>query len=180
MKLRLLAVATMGLTLLASCSSDTGRVAELEEQLLIASSEIASLESDLFIATSISNATTTTIATAIIKGTLTLGSGDHRSNANSTVCWGDGRYEDISEGTNGVVRNGEGAVVGTSSLDPGVRVEDTRDFGNYKFLQCELSFSVMVPANSPSYALEVSHRVEPTYSNAEMAAQNWTVAFSID
>lgn len=179
MKLRLLAIVTLGVSLLASCSSDTGRVAELEGQLLTANSAIASLESDLFTATSTSSATTTTIATAAINGTVTLGSGDHRSNANSTRCWGNGGYDDIVEGTDVVVRNGGSAVIGTSSLDAGVRIEHTEDFGNYSYWQCRFSFAVPVPADSPVYVVEVSQNRERTYSNADMVTQHWIVKFSL-
>jgi hypothetical protein len=180
MKPRLLAVVTIGAILLASCNSDTGRGAELEEQLLTENREIASLESDLFTSTSTSITTTTTITTAAIKGTIALGSGDHRSSADSSVCWGDRGYDDISEGTDVVVRDGDGVVIGTSSLDAGLRIERTEDFGNYSFWHCEFSFAVSVPADSPFYAVEVSHHDELTYSNADMVARNWTVAFSLD
>lgn len=165
----------MGVFLLISCTSDTGQVSELEEQLLTANGDIASLESDLFTATSMSIPTTSTVATANIEGTFALGSFDHRSNEDSTGCWGDRGYTDISEGTNVVVRDGEGAVIGTSSLDAGVRVEDIRDFGNYSFWRCEFSFDVLVPADSPFYALDVSHRGELTYSNADMVTLGWIV-----
>ena len=112
MRTRLLAIATMGVALLASCSSDPGQVSELEEPPLIANDEVASLEKNLFTATSISIA-----ATRTIKGTIALGDGDHRSSANSTACWGDGGYDDVSEGANVVVRDSEGGVMGTSSLE---------------------------------------------------------------
>ena len=157
---------------MVSCTSDTGRVSELEEQLLTANGEIASLESDLF-------TTTSTSATVNIKGTLALGSGDHRANEISTACWGGGEFDDIREGTGVVVRDGEGAVIGSSSLDAGVRVEDTRDFGNYSFWRCQFSVEVLVPGDSHFYAIEVSHRGERTYSNAELVALGWTVNFSL-
>jgi hypothetical protein len=60
------------------------------------------------------------------------------------------------------------------------RAEATGDFGDYSLWRCEFAFAVLVPANSPFYAVEVSYRDERTYSNAEMAAENWAVAFSLD
>ena len=179
MRLRLLDVIAMAVILLASCNSDTRLSDELEENLQGANDEVASVESDPFTATPTSIATTTSIAIATLDGTVTLRSGDHTSNAGSTACWGDGGYDDISEGTSIVVRDGEGSVIGTSLLGVGVRVEDTRDFGNYSFWRCTFSFAVSVPPDSPFYAVEIPNGLELTYSNADMITLHWTVDFNL-
>jgi hypothetical protein len=152
----LVAVALLG----SACSSDSS-------ELDAANVRIADLEQELFTATSITVPTTRTIT-----GTLSLARSDAHwlEIDHDVVCTsGKGGYDDIRPGAGVVVRDASGTVIGKSELLEGAAPDGES--------RCYFPFGVDVPTDVAFYEVEVSHRGGLTYSNAEMVAQDWTVAF---
>lgn len=87
-----------------------------------------------------------------------------------TTCEGTGGYSDIRAGTDVVVKNGTGTIIGTAAL-----VADPERSGTTR---CTYTFAVPVK-DAEFYAVSVGRRGELTYSKAEMEAQAWTVGFTL-
>lgn len=117
--------------------------------------------------------TTTTLPTETITGSIELQEGMLSPRDN---CSGQGGYDDLTEGAQVVVKDGDGNVIGTGRLDAGRSVEAIA--GTMWF--CTFDFSVEVPADRPFYVIEVSHRGELTYSLADMQENDWTLSLTLD
>jgi len=158
----------------AACSDTSG----LEAELADAEARVAELEAELFVATS-----TSLPATVTIEGAMTLAIDDSFVAGDS--CSGAGGFDDISAGADVVVIDGSGNTVGTSSLESGevtdvkiIAGDDRNRFVVREF--CIFPFSVGdVASEAAFYTVEVANREGPTYSNADMVAQEWKVALSL-
>jgi len=84
-------------------------------------------------------------------------------------CRTDGGYDDIQAGTNVVVKDGQGAIIGVGSLEDG-QADSAFD--------CRFNFSLEVKG-SEFYSFEVANRGELSYSRADLEANGWNVAFSL-
>ena len=88
----------------------------------------------------------------------------------STSCEGTGGYSDIRAGTDVVVKDATGTIIGTAALVPDPERSGTT--------RCTYTFMVPVK-DAEFYAVSVGKRGELTYSKAEMEAQGWTVGFTL-
>lgn len=104
-----------------------------------------------------------------ITGSITLAAYDGYFGDSSGVCIGKGGYDDLRGGANVVVKDGKGAIIGSSKLGTGSRVVN---------VGCQFPINVSVP-DSDFYVLEVSHRGEQTYSRADMEAKGYRVLLTI-
>lgn len=92
------------------------------------------------------------------------------------TCSGAGGYDDIEEGAQVTVKDGDGDLLATADLGPGEVTDE--DNSTDSFTQCDLPFTVDVPA-SDFYVIEVSHRGEISYSREELEKKNWKVELSL-
>lgn len=100
-----------------------------------------------------------------LTGQLTL----HDPDTVAAGCVGQGGYDDITEGADVVVKDQNGTVVATGSLQAG-----TAQGGD-----CVYPFRVAGVPKEAFYVVEVSHRGELHYSYAEMQGNGWTVAMTL-
>lgn len=119
--------------------------------------------------------TTTTLATETIAGTFTLTNPQVRPP--TEPCVGEEGFDDIQEGAQVVIRDGDGTTIANSALGPGEATSDSTGPGSLWY--CVFAFSVEVPAGEPFYSVEVSHRGEVTYSAEEMEAADWVVSLEL-
>lgn len=105
----------------------------------------------------------------VITGTFTLTDADVLYNPSHETCTGTGGYGDIAVGTDVVVRDGTGTIVGAGRLawSPASAIGS-----------CVFTFAVPVK-DTDFYSIEVSHRGDLTYSKADLAARGWAVAASL-
>lgn len=81
-------------------------------------------------------------------------------------CEGQGGYSDIDAGTQVVVRDGSGEILGSTNLGPG-EVEDG--------VACIYEFLIIgVPDDRKQYVLEIGRRGQVVSSRAEMLADEWS------
>lgn len=106
-----------------------------------------------------------------ISGTLKL-YGRAAAQVGGGRCSGTGGYDDIDAGTQVRVSNEDGTLIGTGHLEEG-------ELNLPKKTICTFPFVVEGIPNAAFYSIEVSHRGELTYSAAELAAKDWTVAFTL-
>ena len=111
-------------------------------------------------------------ASPTVTGTMTLVSASQDiMNKTATTCGGQGGYGDIRDGTDVVVKDAAGVIIGTGRL---AFAPDLDKRGNV----CVWTFDVPTKA-SDFYSLSVGHRDPVTYSQAEMEAQGWKVGLSL-
>lgn len=84
-------------------------------------------------------------------------------------CRTDGGYDDVRVGTDVVVKDGQGAIIGVGSLEEG-EADSAFD--------CRFDFSLEVKV-SEFYSFEIGDRGELSYSHADLEVQGWNVAFSL-
>lgn len=78
-------------------------------------------------------------------------------------CWGTGGYDDMSGGTQVVIRDADGTTVAAGALEPGSHPDSA-----YADVICVFPFTIEnVPSGSPLYSVEVSHRGEVTFKEDE-------------
>lgn len=102
-----------------------------------------------------------------LSGTVTLHS--ERRWTGDTCRGGDG-YDDIRSGMSVTLRDGEGSVIGTTSLSVG-RTEEPRT--------CIFEFAFTDVPEAEFYAIEAGRRGELTYSAEDLEEQSWTVGLEI-
>jgi len=117
-----------------------------------------------------STASTETPAGHTVTGTLRVVV-SHSSYASPDCSALSGGFSDIAAGTQVIVKDDGGKIVGTGQLkNEGVRNSST---------ECEYSFSVGPVPDRPFYSVEVSHRGAQTYSLDQMKAQGWKIQLSL-
>jgi hypothetical protein len=112
---------------------------------------------------------TTVPAVATIDGTFTIM--EEVLGEAGDVCTGEGGYSDVSSGTEVVVTDQAGEIVGVGRLREGLIIDV-----NYG---CRFEFTVDVPPGLPFYTVEVGRRGELTYTLAEMEADRWFLDLSV-
>ena len=105
-----------------------------------------------------------------ITGSIKLSQSDMVQNDLGT-CSGTGGYADISDGTEVVVKNEAGTILGKGGL--------RWDGDDAVVNECVWTFEIPGVADAPFYELEIGRRDAPTYSRAEMEASGWTVDLTI-
>jgi len=105
-----------------------------------------------------------------VGGELTL-SGDIYQHS----CTGSGGYDDISAGTQVVVRDGNNHVIGTGRLGPGHGTSQLNRNDATLFDACTFKFKVKGVPETKFYSVEISHRGGLTYSLADMKKAKWKV-----
>jgi len=108
-----------------------------------------------------------------IHGTFRLSNGEEPDRTEG--CSGTGGYSDVRVGTDVVVRDAAGTIIGTSSLTVDADGPEPAGSGAY---QCGFAFVVSVP-ESAFYTVAVGKRGELTFSKAELEAKGWTVGFEL-
>jgi hypothetical protein len=107
-----------------------------------------------------------------ITGSLTLTDSDGWEwvgDTDNAVCTGEGGYSDIGAGTQIVVKDGSGEILGTGSLDAGKEA----------FPSCVFTFTVSELPRSDFYSVESGRRGSLSYSFEEMEDQSWIVFLSL-
>ena len=84
-------------------------------------------------------------------------------------CKGTGGYSDLGPGTPVTLKDGEGKVLGATTLGNGSG--STRD--------CLFTFSFASVPEASFYSLEVGKRGELTYSLADMQSRSWAIGGTI-
>lgn len=93
-------------------------------------------------------------------------------------CTPTGPYKDMAKGTDVVVRDGSGNVIGTGKLPDGAGEEDDNTDGPGSETHiCEFLFAVPGVATTKSYVVQVGNTPEKTLSLADMTARFWKVVF---
>jgi hypothetical protein len=132
---------------------------------------------------------TPTPETFTLKGAVTL-SGDTKSYTwePGEPCSGSGGYSDLRGGSDVVVKDREGTVIGKGSLGSGVGVAVRQDCGapgEHPLCDpmggrvCKLSFTVDGIPRSDFYVVEMGKRGQFTYSFDEIQSQDWSVEYAI-
>lgn len=86
-------------------------------------------------------------------------------------CNGTGGYRDIRSGARITVRDGDGSVLGASSMSIGTR-ED--------ILRCRFEWEVPdIGHDADFYEVTIGNRAPVTYSHAELDGQGWHLALSL-
>jgi hypothetical protein len=96
---------------------------------------------------------------------------DADSPSTGDECWGDEGYDDLEEGAQVRVRDGDGKLLATADLRDGVFDAVIED--------CTFRFTVLDVPDADFYSVEVSHRGEVSYSRKEIEGNDWTVALSV-
>jgi len=109
-----------------------------------------------------------------IHGTFVLSNGEPPDR--EAGCSGTGGYSDVGVGTDVVVRDAEGTIIGTSALAVDSQGPEPAGSGAY---QCGFVFVVPNLPESTFYTVSVGRRGERTYSLAEMEASGWAVDFTL-
>ena len=87
-----------------------------------------------------------------------------------SVCVGEGGFDDMSGGTQVVVKDQDEHVIATSDLDKGLTIHDPNS--------CAFTFTVVVPG-AKFYNFEIGHRSPVSYSKADMAKNKWSLLLSL-
>jgi hypothetical protein len=89
-----------------------------------------------------------------------------------------GPFKDLAKGTDIVVKDGSGKVIGTAKLSAGAGEEDDNtDAPGSETHICEFQFAVPGVATTQAYAVQVGNAPEKKSSLADMKARFWNVVF---
>ena len=87
-------------------------------------------------------------------------------------------FKDLAKGTEVVVKDGSGKVLGRSTLPVGAgEQDDSTDRHDSETHICEYLFAVPGVATTKTYVVKVGDRPEVTVSQDDMKARFWTVSF---
>jgi hypothetical protein len=126
--------------------------------------------------------------TKTVHGTYTLFDEDGLGGTASN-CYGDGGYDDVEEGLQVVVRNGDDKLLATTQLENSVgrTVSEVRGSSSYSsygrtLVECKYIFEAKVPASEKFYAFTTGgsdRRGKLLFSKEEMEQKDWTVHISL-
>lgn len=107
----------------------------------------------------------------VVSGDLSLTDSSSTSDlAAGDGCSGSGGYDDMTEGAQVVLEDGDGSTLATSSLSN----------GEYDGSACVFTFSLTGATKAKFYVVKVgSSRGDMRYSYAELAGQDWTVHLTL-
>ncbi len=120
--------------------------------------------------------TTTTATTIGLTGTVDLPIGGFDGDR-ETLCWGQGGYEDLTEGANVVALDGDGNTLGVGDLGRG-EYHIPPD-GEWSDTTCRFIFEVDLIGEAPFYTVEVAGREAPTFTHADLEADGWHIELSL-
>jgi hypothetical protein len=93
---------------------------------------------------------------------------------------GSGGYDDIGPGTNVVVRNNDGQVIGTARLGDGESLSLAEELDEVLAGGCIWSTTVQgVPTGEDFYSVSVGDRGEQTYSEDDLDNEGWGLSLQI-
>jgi hypothetical protein len=104
----------------------------------------------------------------LVTGSITVRDTEQTYSTGSS-CRTDGGYDDVGVGTDVVVKDGAGEIIGVGSLEEG-QADSAYD--------CRFDFSLEVK-DSEFYSFEVGDRGELRYSRADLDSKGWVVGFSL-
>lgn len=113
------------------------------------------------------------LATKLGDGTISLD--DYENPEEGDECAGMGGYDDMSPGTDVTVKDEDGTLLATGSLEQGTLT----DVEDGVFFICELPFTVEDVPDAKFYSIETGGRGGLNFSKAEMEEKNWRVEFSL-
>jgi len=127
--------------------------------------------------------------TKTVHGTYTLFDVDG-VDGTASDCYGDGGYDDVEEGLQVVVRNGDDKLLATTHLEnsAGRTVSEvlgsSSSYSSYgrTLVECKFTFEAKVPADEKFYAFTTGgsdRRGKLLYSKDEMEQKDWTVHISL-
>jgi hypothetical protein len=94
------------------------------------------------------------------------------SNTARSSCIGHGGYSDIGPGTQVILTNQDGKILGSSEFSTG-----TADTHGYT---CTYSFTIPdVPTDQNQYSIEISHRGKVVNSQSRLSTNGWKFALSM-
>jgi hypothetical protein len=120
-------------------------------------------------------ATATTTAAHTLQGTFQISGVTVVVRIAGSDCEGSDGFSDINSGTQVIVKDASGTIVGTSALGTGTEVPPPDSSSH----ACSFSFSVSSLPDASFYSVEVGHRGAQTFSKSQLEAMNWTVGFSL-
>lgn len=101
-------------------------------------------------------------------GSVTLTSDDLGKRGDE--CFGQGGYSDLRGGARVVVADGDGKVLATGSLEPGVQPSAST---------CRFPFEIGSVPPAPFYGIEVGSRSPITFSDAELKGTGYYLGLTI-
>ena len=104
-----------------------------------------------------------------VTGTMTLFNSGFITRADGQGCEGTSGYNDIDEGTQVTVTDGDGKTLGVGKLG----------IGKSENGSCIFDFSVPNVPEAGFYKIEVAHRGELSYSKQELASKDWRVEVAL-
>lgn len=127
--------------------------------------------------------------TKTVQGTYTLFDFDGVSGTASN-CYGDGGYDDVEEGLQVLVRNGDDKLLATTSLENSVGrtvadvLGEKTSYSSFTrtLVECTFTFTAKVPAGEKFYAFSTGgneRRGKLMYSKADMEEKDWKVSISL-
>lgn len=143
----------------------------LQDRVSTLETQVAALQQQVGSSTVASAPTNT--PTHTLRGSLTI-FGDRTGSfpdidVTGTRCEGDGGYSDFTAGGNITVRDGNGTIIASGTLDAGKLVTNG----------CEMPFSIANVPEVPFYSIEIGRRGGYSISLVELQAQRWTLELSI-
>ena len=91
-------------------------------------------------------------------------------------CEATGGYDDIAQGTQVVVKDDTGKIIGLGRLTYGTMLATGTTFIGLTEVRCSFNFSISDVPEVPIYSLEVADRGTQSYTLQDMKAGRWTVA----
>jgi hypothetical protein len=91
-------------------------------------------------------------------------------------CQALGGYSDVKEGVPVTLKDGEGRLLGTSTLGSGT-LGNTPDSPDQR--ACVFGFSFSDIPQVPFYTVEIGRRGEVSYSLADLQARSWTISVKL-
>lgn len=93
-------------------------------------------------------------------------------------CFGSGGYDDFGAGMDVTVTDGDGKIIATGTTENLTEADEDADTAKEADFFCVVKFATEVP-KVPFYEIEVGSRGDLSYSQEELAAEDWHVEMSL-
>ena len=93
-------------------------------------------------------------------------------------CFGSGGYDDFGAGMDVTVTDGDGKIIATATTENITSTDEDADTAKDADFLCAVKFATEVP-KVPFYEIEVGSRGDLSYSQEELAAEDWHVQLSL-
>lgn len=123
-----------------------------------------------------SHTITGSITLSAFLGDTSIALDDYQNPAKGDECSGLGGYDDMDAGTEVTVKDEDGTLLATGSLQEG-KLSDFSEDG--AFFLCKFSFVIEDVPDAKFYSIETGTRGEISFSKEEMEKQDWEVGLSL-